>query len=61
MTHATTAPTSQDALNAVLGDAMPSQGCWSDKHYLWLTDRTRRLIRKLAVGMFAKSGDGLVS
>ena len=44
MTHATTAPTSQDALNAVLGDAMPSQGCWSDKHYLWLTDRTRRLI-----------------
>ena len=36
--------TSQDALNAVLGDAMPSQGCWSDEHYLWLTDRTRRLI-----------------
>ena len=35
---------SQDALNAVLGDAMPSQGSWSDEHYLWLTDRTRRLV-----------------
>ncbi len=45
MEQATTAAaTSQDALNAVLGDAMPSQGCWSDEHYLWLTDRTRRLI-----------------
>ena len=45
MTQATTAAaTSQDALNAVLGDAMPSQGCWSDEHYLWLTDRTRRPI-----------------
>ena len=45
MTQATTAAaTSQDALNAVLGDAMPTQGCWSDEHYLWLTDRTRRLI-----------------
>ena len=40
----TTAATSQDVLNAILGDAMPSQGCWSDEHYLWLTDRTRRLI-----------------
>jgi Uma2 family endonuclease len=45
MTQATTAAaTSQDALNAVLGDAMPSQGGWSDEHYLWLTDRTRRLV-----------------
>lgn len=45
MTQASTAAaTSQDALNAVLGDALPSQGCWSDEHYLWLTDRTRRLI-----------------
>ena len=45
MTQATTAATtSQDALNAVLGGAMPSQGSWSDEHYLWLTDRTRRLI-----------------
>ena len=45
MTQATTAAaTSQDALNAVLSDALPSQGCWSDEHYLWLTDRTRRLI-----------------
>jgi Uma2 family endonuclease len=45
MEQATTAAaTSQDALNAVLRDAMPSQGGWSDEHYLWLTDRTRRLI-----------------
>ena len=45
MTQATTvAATSQDALNAILGDAMPSQGGWSDEHYLWLTDRTRRLV-----------------
>ena len=38
------AATSQEALSAILSDAMPSQGCWSDEHYLWLTDRTRRLI-----------------
>lgn len=45
MTQASTAAaTSQDALNAVLADAMPSQGRWSDQHYLWLTDRTRRLV-----------------
>lgn len=45
MTHAVAAAaTSQDALNAVLGEAMPSQGCWSDEHYLWLTDRARRPI-----------------
>ncbi len=39
-----TATTTQDALNALLCDVMPSQGCWSDEQYLWLTDRTRRLI-----------------
>ena len=45
MTQATiAAATSQEALNAILAEAMPSQGCWSDEHYLWLTDRTRRLI-----------------
>ena len=45
MTQATTAAaTSQDALNVVLGGAMPSQGSWRDEHYLWLTDRTRRLV-----------------
>ena len=38
------AATSQEALNALLSDAMPSQGCWSDEQYLWLTDRARRLI-----------------
>ncbi len=44
MTQATTATTSQDALNTLLGDAMPPQGYWSDEQYLWLTDRTRRLV-----------------
>ncbi len=44
MTHATTATTSQDALNALLCDTMPPQGCWSDEQYLWLTDRSRRLV-----------------
>ena len=40
----TLAPTSQDALDTLVGDAMPPQGCWTDEHYLWLTDRTRRLV-----------------
>ena len=44
MTQATTASTSQDALNALLCHAMPPQGYWSDEQYLWLTDRTRRLV-----------------
>ena len=44
MTQAMTTTTSQDALNALLCDVMPSQGCWSDEQYLWLTDQTRRLI-----------------
>ena len=45
MTHATiAAATSQEALDAILSGAMPSQGCWSDDHYLWLTDRTRSLV-----------------
>ena len=44
MTHATPATTSQDALNALLCDTMPPQGCWSDEQYLWLTDRSRRLV-----------------
>ncbi len=44
MTQTMSAMTSQDALNALLCDIMPSQGCWSDELYLWLTDRTPRLI-----------------
>ena len=40
----TRATTSQDALNALLCDTMPSQGYWSDEQYLWLTDHTRRLV-----------------
>jgi len=36
--------TSQDELNAILCDAAPHQGAWSDDEYLWLTDRSRRLI-----------------
>ena len=42
---ATTAPaTSQAELNAFVCDSLPRQGCWGDEHYLWLTDRTRRLV-----------------
>ena len=40
----TTARTSQAELDALLCDSMPPQGCWGDEHYLWLTDRTRRLV-----------------
>ena len=39
-----TATTSQEALDAILSDTLPRQGRWSDEEYLWLTDRTRRLI-----------------
>ena len=44
MTQAMIATTSQDALNALLCHAMPPQGYWSDEQYLWLTDRTRRMV-----------------
>ena len=44
MPQAMTATTSQDALNALLCQAMPPQGYWSDEQYLWLTDRTRRMV-----------------
>ena len=40
----TMAATSQDALDALLCDLLPRQGCWSDEEYLWLTDHTNRLI-----------------
>ena len=40
----TTAATSQDALDALLCNLLPLQGCWSDEEYLWLTDHTNRLI-----------------
>ena len=39
-----TATTSQEALNALLCDMMPPQGHWTDEQYLWLTDRTRRMV-----------------
>ena len=38
------APTSQDALNALLCDILPPQGVWSEDAYLWLTDHSNRLI-----------------
>ena len=43
---ATTAPAlrRQRALASLLSDVLPPQGAWSDEGYLWLTDRTRRLI-----------------
>ena len=40
----TTAATSQAALDALLCDLLPRQGCWSDEEYLWLTDHTNRPI-----------------
>ncbi len=30
---------SQDALDALVCDALPRQGCWTEADYLWLTDR----------------------
>ncbi|MCY3821018.1 MAG: Uma2 family endonuclease [Gammaproteobacteria bacterium] len=38
------AETSQEALNALVCGALPRQGCWGQEQYLWLTDRTRRLV-----------------
>lgn len=40
----TTAAASQAALDALLCDVLPRQGCWSEEAYLWLTDQSRRLI-----------------
>ena len=34
----------QAAFAALLCDVLPSQGCWSDEGYLWLTDHGRRRI-----------------
>ena len=39
-----TGATSQTALDTLLCDILPRQGCWSDEAYLWLTDHGRRLI-----------------
>ena len=39
-----TGSTSQAALDALLCDILPRQGCWSDEAYLWLADHGRRLI-----------------
>ena len=36
--------TSQAAVDALLSDILPRQGCWSDEAYLWLTDHGCRLI-----------------
>lgn len=44
MTRTLIATTSQNALNTLLCDALPRQGDWSDDLYLWLTERTNRLI-----------------
>ena len=35
---------SQAAFNALLGELLPRQGCWSDDAYLWLTDHGGRLV-----------------
>ena len=38
------ASASQDELNAIVCGVLPRQGAWSEEEYLWLTDRSRRLI-----------------
>lgn len=38
------AAASQAALDALLRDALPPQGRWSDDEYLWLTDRCGRRV-----------------
>ena len=43
-TSSVAATTSQAALDALLCDILPRQGCWSDEAYLWLTDHSRRRI-----------------
>ena len=35
---------SQAVLDALLGEILPRQGCWSDEGYLWLTDHGNRLV-----------------
>ena len=35
---------SQAALDALLCELLPRQGCWSDEGYLWLTDHGNRLV-----------------
>ena len=35
---------SQAALDALVREVSPSQGCWSDEDYLWLTSHSSRLI-----------------
>ena len=35
---------SQAALNALLCELLPRQGCWSDEGYLWLTDHGNRRV-----------------
>src|SRR5437868_2411500 len=36
--------TSQGELKDLLVDLLPSQGCWLDEQYLWLTDHTNRFV-----------------
>ena len=43
-TSSVAAATSQAALDALLCDVLPRQGCWSDEAYQWLTDHGRRRI-----------------
>ena len=43
-TSSATAATSQAALDALLCDLLPRQGCWTDEAYLWLTEHGGRRI-----------------
>ena len=44
MNEPATRRTSQAELDAIVCEALPRQGDWTDDEYLWLTDRCRRLI-----------------
>lgn len=37
-----TAATTQEAVDAIVRNAVPPQGCWSDTDYLWLAGRLAR-------------------
>lgn len=36
--------TTQEAVDALVCDILPRQGCWSEEGYLWLTDHGRRMV-----------------
>ena len=61
------ATTSQAALDVLVCEILPPQGCWSDEQYLWLTDHGRRMveftdgrIEELPLPTYTPSGSAVV-